>query len=178
MLVSDFQFVYYILLLSFFALVPLAGHNKAVDYWSFGIVIFELLLKVTPFMHTDATHISLCKKILDQNKIHFPSMKKHGISVGNEAKALIRGLLIKTPTDRLGSLAGGVDGIWHHSWFKGILLDKNKLLEKKIRAPWLPDIKDPLDASHFDIFPDKLFPIKYRQKIESEDQINRIFIDF
>ena len=178
MLLSDFQLFNSILLLSFFALVPLAGHNKAVDYWSFGIVVFELLLKVTPFMHTDATQISLCKKIVEQNKIPFPSMEKHGISIGNEAEELIRGLLIKTPTDRLGSLSGGVDGIWHHSWFKGVLLDKNKLSEKKIRAPWLPYIKDPLDASHFDIFPDKVFPIKYRQNKELEEQINRIFIDF
>ena len=178
MLLSNFQLVHSLLLLSFFALVPLAGHNKAVDYWSFGIVVFELLLKATPFMHTDATQISLCKKILEQKKIPFPSMKKHGISVGNEAKELIRGLLIKTPTLRLGSLAGGVDGIRHHSWFKEILSDKNKLTEKKIRAPWLPDIKDPLDVSHFDTFSGKVFPIKDRQKKESEEQINRIFIDF
>ena len=108
---SDLQLVYSILSLSFFVLVPLLGHNKSVDYWSFGIVIFELFLKVTPFIHTDATHISLCKKIMEQNKIPFPSMNKHGIIVGIEAKELIEGLLIKTPRVFIGSLDGLIDGI-------------------------------------------------------------------
>ena len=92
-----------------FCAVPrsLAGHNKSADYWSLGIVIYELLIGHTPFAHRNATSMSLFRKIT-KSKVIFPSKENHGIEVVPEAENLVLSLLAKNPLERLGSLGGGV----------------------------------------------------------------------
>jgi protein kinase A len=69
-----------------------------------------------------------------------------GISA--EGASIIEGLIKKDPSQRLGSLKGGEDDILNHPWFASI--DVEKLRNKEIKAPFVPAIKDPLDASNFD----------------------------
>jgi serine/threonine protein kinase len=64
------------------------------------------------------------------------------------AAAIIQGLLTKDPALRLGSLAGGSDDILNHDFLKAI--DQEKLRRKEITAPFVPRIKNPLDASNFE----------------------------
>jgi serine/threonine protein kinase len=77
--------------------------------------------------------------------------------VSKEVNNLIRSLLQKDPTKRLGSLARGEAAILEHAWFTGFdqgascnPMDLRAMRVREIEAPWVPDIKDPLDTSCFD----------------------------
>ena len=103
-----------------------AGHDSMVDWWSFGILLYELLFGTTPFRGSrrDATF----ENIVKQN-LAFPSSPH----VSNEVKDLITRLLIKDPDARLGAQAGG-DEIKLHSWFR----DVDWALIRMQEPPYIP----------------------------------------
>ena len=59
-------------------------------------------------------------------------------------------LLVREIQNRLGNLKGGVDDIKQHKWFTSI--DFEELLQKKIKAPWLPKVASSTDTSNFDSY--------------------------
>lgn len=121
------------------------GHDKGVDYWAFGVLIYEMLAGRSPFYSYGTDQVSLFKRIV-QVKYSFPP----GGVVNEVAQDLIQRLIVRRQANRLGCLARGEMDIRDHSWFA--IIDVEKLLKKKIPAPWIPQIKDPLDASHFDSY--------------------------
>lgn len=121
------------------------GHNKGVDYWALGVLIFEMLVGRSPFYSYGTDQVSLFKRIV-QVKYSFPP----GGLVNDLAQDLIQRLIVRRQANRFGCLARGEEDIREHVWFN--VIDVDKLLQKKIPAPWIPKIKDPLDASHFDSY--------------------------
>jgi len=121
------------------------GHDKGVDYWAFGVLIYEMLVGRSPFYSYGTDQVSLFKRIV-QVKYSFPP----GGIVNEVAQDLIQRLIVRRQANRLGCLARGEMDIRDHSWFA--IIDVEKLLKRKIPAPWIPKIKDPLDASHFDSY--------------------------
>ena len=119
------------------------GHDKAVDYWSFGVLIYEMLVGRSPFYFYGTDQVSLFKRIV-MVKYSCPS------SVNDEAKDLIKRLLTRRQASRLGNLSRGHLDVKDHPWFEK--LDWDKLNNRKLKAPWVPTISNPLDASHFDDF--------------------------
>ncbi|EFN51280.1 hypothetical protein CHLNCDRAFT_141214 [Chlorella variabilis] len=89
-----------------------SGHTSMVDWWSFGILIYELLYGTTPFRGSrrDATFENVLKKPLA-----FPD----SVPVSAECKDLITQLLAKEASKRVGSRAGA-DEIKRHAWFAGL----------------------------------------------------------
>ena len=63
-------------------------------------------------------------------------------------KECVKKLIVRDAAQRLGNLRGGADEIKEQKWFKS--LDFDKLLAKKIPAPWVPKIKNITDTSNFD----------------------------
>ena len=61
-----------------------------------------MLVGQTPFIHVGATRMTLFKRICN-GAFAFPNLKKHGMEVKEEARLLIKGLLNKTPSERIGS---------------------------------------------------------------------------
>eukprot|EP00816_Leptocylindrus_hargravesii_P004137 CAMPEP_0196805352 /NCGR_PEP_ID=MMETSP1362-20130617/5125_1 /TAXON_ID=163516 /ORGANISM="Leptocylindrus danicus, Strain CCMP1856" /LENGTH=795 /DNA_ID=CAMNT_0042178231 /DNA_START=318 /DNA_END=2705 /DNA_ORIENTATION=- len=120
------------------------GHDEGVDYWAFGVLIYEMLVGRSPFYSYGTDQVSLFKRIV-QVKYSFP-----GGIVSDLAKDLIQRLIVRRQANRLGCLARGDNDVRDHVWFQR--LETAKLLEKEIKAPWVPAIKDPLDASHFDSY--------------------------
>jgi len=119
------------------------GHNLAVDWWAFGILIFEMLVGQPPFCAEDP--MDIYQKIL-RNRITYPSlMTKH-------AKDLIVKLLVSTPAQRLGSLKRGHRDISMHPFFKPV--DFGDLVRKDIQAPYVPKIMSPTDTSNFEEYED------------------------
>jgi CRP-like cAMP-binding protein len=117
------------------------GHDKSVDNWAFGVLVYEMLVGKSPFFESGIDQLSLFKKIVFV-KFDIPSQ------TDEEAKDLIQKLLQRRVAARLGNLARGNLDIRHHKWFNSIHWPS--LLQKKIDAPWLPKIKNPFDVSHFD----------------------------
>lgn len=119
------------------------GYGKAADWWSLGILIFEMLAGYPPFYDDD--HLKLYEKIL-QGRIRWPQY------FDPHAKDLLKRLLTSDLSKRYGNLKNGADDIKNHRWFEGV--DFNRLLVRQIRAPYIPQIRGDGDASHFDRYPE------------------------
>jgi len=119
-------------------IVKKQGHGKAVDWWSLGILCYELCNGVPPFNHQNLH--SMFEKIRKDSP-KFPA------SLSRECQDLISRLLHKDPKLRLGSGKGDIEEIKKHPWFKSLNWDD--LLEKKIDPPYKPAVKSETDTSNF-----------------------------
>merc|ERR1719238_1176212 len=77
-----------------------AGHDKTVDWWALGILIYEMLIGVTPFFNKNKN--TLLTKI-QTAKVVFPDRKRYKIDYSDEMMDLIVKLLDKDKTTRLGA---------------------------------------------------------------------------
>ncbi|CAH2355362.1 spindle assembly checkpoint kinase [[Candida] railenensis] len=120
-------------------------YNKSVDWWSLGVLIFEMLAGYTPFY--DSTPMKTYEKILS-GKIHFPSF------FGPDVIDLLSRLITADLTRRLGNLSNGPADIRNHPWFQEVIWEK--LLAKDIETPYEPPITAGVgDSSLFDHYPEE-----------------------
>jgi len=119
------------------------GHDKAVDWWTLGILIYEMLVGYPPFEGPDP--MALYKTIV-RGDVPYPK------KIGSQSAEVIKGLLTADQAERLGNLKGGADDVKKHVWFKKLAWPS--LLMKKIEAPFKPKIKSDLDASNFERYDD------------------------
>ena len=90
-----------------------AGHDKTVDWWSVGILIYEMLIGVTPFFNKNRQ--VLMSKI-KHSRIVFPDRRQYRISYSDEVVDLISKLLKKEKEQRLGASNDSAE-ILAHPWF-------------------------------------------------------------
>lgn len=109
-------------------------HN--VDWWSFGVLVFELIVGVVPFF--SASHADMFRKIICA-PLRFPSWMKR------DCQHFIESLLQRTVSHRLGYVFD-VEDIKGHQWFKE--LDWDQILEKKVDPPYKPkvDLSDGMES--------------------------------
>ncbi|KAL7092211.1 hypothetical protein ACP275_12G151700 [Erythranthe tilingii] len=88
------------------------GHGSAVDWWTFGIFLYELLYGKTPFK--GAGNEETLANVVMQS-LRFPE----GPIVSFQARDLIRALLVKEPENRLGTETGSAE-IKRHPFFQGL----------------------------------------------------------
>merc|ERR1711917_33213 len=88
------------------------GHTIAADYWSLGILIFELLSKRTPFRAKDdlAIYEGILRGI---HSVQFP------YKISRKAESIIKSLCRQDPSERLGYQKGGIADIKKHRWYQG-----------------------------------------------------------
>ncbi|KMY99877.1 cAMP-dependent protein kinase catalytic subunit 3 isoform X1 [Drosophila simulans] len=120
------------------------GHNKAVDWWALGVLIYEMLVGYPPFY--DEQPFGIYEKILS-GKIEW---ERHMDPI---AKDLIKKLLVNDRTKRLGNMKNGADDVKRHRWFKH--LNWNDVYSKKLKPPILPDVHHDGDTKNFDDYPEK-----------------------
>ncbi|CAH1992447.1 unnamed protein product [Acanthoscelides obtectus] len=90
------------------------GHDRAVDYWEYGIFVFEMLTGKTPFRSNDPNNYKTYTKILSGiESVQFPTY------MGIRPRNLIEKLCKTVPSERLGMQRGGVKDIKNHKWFSG-----------------------------------------------------------
>ncbi|KAI9883206.1 MAG: hypothetical protein M1823_005032 [Watsoniomyces obsoletus] len=121
------------------------GHNTAVDWWAFGILLYEFLVGQPPFW--DQSPVKMYEKIL-HDPVRFPK------DIDPDAKDLIRGLCTVDRSRRLGNLSGGAKQVKQHAFFKEI--DWAALYARKQPGPIIPRLSGaPDDTSNFDEYPDE-----------------------
>jgi protein kinase A len=103
------------------------GYNKAVDWWSLGVLIYEMVAGYPPFYGNEPVQIA--KKIVSGN-LRFPAH----FSV--KLKDLLKNLIQVDLTKRIGNLKNGVSDIKQHRWFNKI--DWMAVYEKTIKPPYIP----------------------------------------
>lgn len=117
------------------------GHGFTVDWWTLGILIYELRTGRTPFLHKN-THQTT--KLIKSGRIIFPDPVKHKIDMSEEMKDFIWQLLEKNPKKRLGYKSS--KDVMNHPWFKDF--NWKKLYRKEITPPYFPEIKEKGAKSH------------------------------
>jgi len=143
------------------------GHDKAVDYWSYGVLVYEMLVGVTPFYEHHMQQNDLFKRIV-LAKYKMPSV------LNEDEQDLIKKLLVRKQSARLGNLSRGHRDVKDHAWFSE--MDFKKLVRKELPGPWIPDIKDPFDASHFEDFRgSERDDVRHRSLSREEQELFRDF---
>ncbi|KAI8721018.1 CAMP-dependent protein kinase type 1 [Fusarium sp. LHS14.1] len=142
------------------------GYNKSVDWWSLGILIYEMLCGYTPFWDSGSP-MKIYENIL-KGKVKYPAY------VNADAQNLLERLITADLTKRLGNLYGGPADVKNHPWFAEVTWDR--LARKDIDAPYTPPVKAGAgDASQFDRYPED--PEKYGQTGGS-DEFGHLFTEF
>ena len=121
------------------------GHGKGVDWWTLGILMYEMMVGQPPFVDDDP--MGIYQQILN-GKLNFPRF------IEKNAKSLIKKLLVADLTKRFGCLKNGAADIKKHKFFSG--LDYESLLKRELTAPVIPLVKDDTDTSNFDPYPDSV----------------------
>uniref|UniRef100_A0A8C4XS05 Ribosomal protein S6 kinase n=1 Tax=Falco tinnunculus TaxID=100819 RepID=A0A8C4XS05_FALTI len=118
------------------------GHDKAVDWWSVGVLMYELLTGASPFTVDGEknSQAEISRRILKSEPPYPQEMSAL-------SKDIIQRLLMKDPKKRLGCGPTDADEIKQHPFFQNINWDD--LAAKKVSAPFKPVIRDELDVSNF-----------------------------
>jgi protein kinase A len=121
------------------------GHSYSADHWSLGVLIYEMLSGgVNPFECEGMNELDLYRCIVEEH-----SQPLAAGTVSAEAVDIVSKLLVKHPSYRLGTpVTAGGNEILEHAWMRE--LDLPALRRKALPAPWVPEIRDALDTSHFD----------------------------
>jgi len=115
-----------------------AGHDKAVDWWSLGILLYELTVGIPPFY---SQNVNEMYNKIQHGVLRFPPF------LSEPCKAMIVALLNRDPKKRLGSKAD-IDDLKQHAFFKDINFEK--MMKKEIDPPYKPKIKANDTTSNFD----------------------------
>ena len=119
------------------------GHNIGADWWTLGILLYEMLVGHPPFVAEN--QMETYHKIM-RGKYKMPA------NFPRPAKAILSQFLTHNPAGRLGCWKGGTRDVTTHEFFRAIAW--NDLEAKKIKMAYVPKITNPLDTSNFDDYPD------------------------
>ncbi|KAJ2724955.1 Serine/threonine-protein kinase [Coemansia sp. Benny D115] len=113
------------------------GYTKTVDWWTFGVLLYEMMTGLPPFYDENVNE--MYRRILEDELV-FPD------DMGNRAKSLLRGLLQRDPRRRLGN--NGAAEIKDQPFFAEINWDY--LIGKQYEPPFKPSVASAIDTSNFD----------------------------
>lgn len=120
-------------------IISAKGHGKAVDWWSVGVLLFEMLCGVPPFRAKGRNQL---QKLITAAKFKLPPY------LSTEAHSLVKGLLQKDPTRRLGYGPTGSQDVMRHPFFRPV--DWKMLEARQVLSPFKPTIKSIESVENFD----------------------------
>ncbi|PSC73894.1 Serine threonine-kinase 2 19 [Micractinium conductrix] len=115
------------------------GHGKVVDWWSVGVLLYEMLCGMPPFRAKGRQQL---QKLITTGKMRMPAY------LSNEVQSLVKGLLHKEASKRLGYGPSGSADVMGHPFFKTI--DWKKLGNRQIPSPFRPTVKSAESIENFD----------------------------
>jgi len=115
-------------------MVKQEGHDKTVDWWSLGVLIYEMTIGVTPFF--SKSRMALINNIKKEEVI-FPDKKKYKIDYSDNFVDIVLKLLAKDKSKRLGSI-NDIEDVISHPYFASLNIEE--LLKKSITPPYMPEI--------------------------------------
>ncbi|KAK4074750.1 uncharacterized protein Triagg1_4899 [Trichoderma aggressivum f. europaeum] len=116
-----------------------SGYTKMVDFWSLGVLVFEMCCGWSPFYAEDTQQMY---KNIAFGKVRFPRD-----TLSQEGRNFVKGLLNRNPKHRLGA-TDDAEELKRHPFFNDI--DWNLLAKKLISPPFKPKLKSATDVSYFD----------------------------
>lgn len=114
-------------------------YGRAVDWWAFGILIYEMLLGQAPFRGDDEDEIF--DAILEDEPLYPIHMPPDSVSI-------LHKLLTRDPSKRLGAGPTDAEEVKAHPFFRDINWDD--MFNKRVAPPFRPTLKNPSDTSWFD----------------------------
>lgn len=116
-----------------------SGYTKMVDFWSLGVLVFEMCCGWSPFYAEDTQQMY---KNIAFGKVRFP---RDTLSL--EGRNFVKGLLNRNPKHRLGA-TDDAEELKRHAFFNDV--DWDALSKKLITPPFKPKLKNETDVSYFD----------------------------
>ncbi|KAF9293741.1 Serine/threonine kinase [Mortierella antarctica] len=114
-------------------------YDRSVDWWTFGVLMYEMLLGRAPFSGEEEDDIY--DSIMDDEPFYPAGFGRH-------EQALLQSLLVKVPALRLGAGPTDAEEIKAHAYFRNVNFDD--VFHKRIPPPFLPKISSAKDVSNFD----------------------------
>ena len=115
------------------------GYTTMVDFWSLGVLVFEMCCGWSPFYADDTQQMY---KNIAFGKVRFPRD-----ALSTEGRSFVKGLLNRNPKHRLGA-KNDAEELKSHAFFADT--DWNALMNKMVVPPFKPKLKSVLDTSNFD----------------------------
>ncbi|XP_030647980.1 ribosomal protein S6 kinase alpha-1 isoform X2 [Chanos chanos] len=115
------------------------GHTHSADWWSYGVLMYEMLTGTLPFQGKDRKETMT---MILKAKLGMPQF------LSAEAQSLLRNVFKRNPGNRLGAGPDGVEEIKRHPFFATI--DWNKLFRREVSPPFKPASGRPDDTFYFD----------------------------
>ncbi|KAG8468703.1 hypothetical protein KFE25_013786 [Diacronema lutheri] len=134
-------------------MLTVQGHNFEVDYWAFGVFLYEMAIGCASFnveadgtMNHEMPPFRVCQNILNASyKLRFDI----GIfRVSPELQDVITQLLDRRVEHRIGCRVRGPDELYDHPFFAPIDFEKLKRFE--YQPPWNPELQNGLDTRYFE----------------------------
>ena len=113
------------------------------DQWSWAVLVYEMIYGDCPFYRENMDQMDLFKAIV-RVQYRFP----HDNRMSAECKDMISQIFKARPNTRLGLKNKGDEDIKNHPWLASY--DFESLVDKKIDAPWKPELKNAFDVSAFE----------------------------
>ena len=134
------------------------GYGKEVDYWSLGVILFEMICGYSPFAYeireirkkirTDPIFAEIGEKdLLISTNIYYKEIN-FPMYLSEEVKNLIKELVEKNPVKRLGYGKDGFENLKKNEFFKSVIWDD--IINMKIKPHFIPKFCDSVDLNNFD----------------------------
>ncbi|RXG73521.1 putative protein kinase C delta type-like protein [Armadillidium vulgare] len=114
-------------------------YNQCVDWWSFGVLLYEMMIGKSPFKGCDEDHLFW---LICNEEPFYPRF------LSREAQSLLKMLLDKDASRRIGPPYSSNGDIKCHQFFKYV--DWNKIERKEVETPYKPRLRHILDVQYFD----------------------------
>ncbi|XP_058122698.1 cAMP-dependent protein kinase catalytic subunit alpha-like [Anopheles ziemanni] len=144
-------------------IIQAKGYGKSVDWWSYGVLLFEMAAGYSPFYVHSADQMAMFERIC---KAKYKIPKNFSSELGH----LVQQLLQTDLTRRYGNLRNGSEDIKQHGWFKSV--NWIAMLNRELPAPYVPQLQGPGDASLFDVHDEQ------NLKVASKCEYAKEFADF